>query len=133
MGTYHFEKLSLRLSGYFSVCDRVEVMTALPRPRTLKYCTCTRYMLSVCSIHSSREAESRAFPFGERVTASGLVALALRLLGPHHHLRVRLELCAATQVNHKNNFINSSMLSYHAFLEVRLAVNGSKLVFRWYQ
>ncbi|XP_028171777.1 thioredoxin domain-containing protein 11 isoform X2 [Ostrinia furnacalis] len=46
-----------------------------------------------------REAESRTYPAAQRVSSSGLVALALRALGPRRHLRVRLALCAATQVS----------------------------------
>ncbi|CAH0667337.1 unnamed protein product [Chilo suppressalis] len=46
-----------------------------------------------------READSRAYPPGARVTSSGLVALALRALGPLQHLRVRLALCANTKIS----------------------------------
>ncbi|KPJ02814.1 Thioredoxin domain-containing protein 11 [Papilio xuthus] len=40
------------------------------------------------------EAESRAYPVGARVSASGLAALAMRSLGAPQHLTVRLALCS---------------------------------------
>ncbi|CAH2261007.1 jg10784 [Pararge aegeria aegeria] len=43
--------------------------------------------------HRGGEAESRAFPSSERVSGSGVVALALRSLGAPTHLRVSLALC----------------------------------------
>ncbi|KAL4713233.1 hypothetical protein ACJJTC_013163 [Scirpophaga incertulas] len=46
----------------------------------------------------SHEAESKPYPASERITSSGLVALALRSLGPSLHLRVRLELCAKAKM-----------------------------------
>ncbi|XP_075973532.1 thioredoxin domain-containing protein 11 [Anticarsia gemmatalis] len=43
------------------------------------------------------EADSKSYPSGERVTAAGVVALALRSLPAPEHLRVRLVLCSAVQ------------------------------------
>ncbi|KAL0893064.1 hypothetical protein ABMA27_014711 [Loxostege sticticalis] len=53
----------------------------------------------VFSADGGHEAESRAYPATQRVSVSGLVALALRSLGPRQHLRVRLALCANTQMS----------------------------------
>ncbi|XP_023941308.2 thioredoxin domain-containing protein 11 isoform X2 [Bicyclus anynana] len=54
--------------------------------------------LLVFPAHRRGEAESRAFPGGERVTASGVVALVLRELGAPTHLRVSLALCAHSKI-----------------------------------
>ncbi|PZC86415.1 hypothetical protein B5X24_HaOG209134 [Helicoverpa armigera] len=43
------------------------------------------------------EADSQSYPSEERVTAAGVVALALRSLAAPQHLRVRLALCSAVQ------------------------------------
>ncbi|VVC87331.1 thioredoxin domain-containing protein 11 [Leptidea sinapis] len=40
------------------------------------------------------ELGSRAYPLKERISSSGLVALALRALGTPHHVRVRLAMCS---------------------------------------
>ncbi|CAK1547197.1 unnamed protein product [Leptosia nina] len=44
--------------------------------------------------HRNGEKDSRAYPSGARITSSGLVALALRALGPPLNLRVRLAMCS---------------------------------------
>ncbi|XP_059047087.1 thioredoxin domain-containing protein 11 [Achroia grisella] len=46
-----------------------------------------------------KEAESRSYPSMERITSSGLVALALRSLAPPEQLRVRLHICQRAHAN----------------------------------
>ncbi|KAJ0177223.1 hypothetical protein K1T71_007232 [Dendrolimus kikuchii] len=43
--------------------------------------------------------DSRAYPSAERISAGGVVALALRTLSAPHHVRVRLALCANSKTN----------------------------------
>lgn len=53
--------------------------------------------LLVFPAHRRGEADSQSYPSEERVTAAGVVALALRSLAAPQHLRVRLALCSAVQ------------------------------------
>ncbi|XP_034830385.1 thioredoxin domain-containing protein 11 [Maniola hyperantus] len=81
----------LRASG---VRARAARLDALRHDLPWQYTAHAYPTLLVFPAHRGGEAESRAFPSGERVSGSGVVALALRSLGAPTHLRVSLALCA---------------------------------------
>lgn len=63
------------------------------------------------------EADSQSYPGAERVSVGGVVALALRALGPPEHLRVRLALCAAVQVTHNHITLYAVYYVYYSSIK----------------
>ena len=106
---------NVNLNKYSSPRAGNEPTTSRFYSHTLCHCATTGLMI-YCIIfvtRSSGEADSRAYPRRERVSASGVAALALRSLRAPRRLRARLCLCSLPQVYEPYLYCIQILYTFH--------------------